>query len=277
MNSTLRTMVVGASLVAAMAAAPAAAFADPGTTPPSVSTACGTPLTPSEIQSVISLSDTSAISGADDLARFDDEVERNRQITAILVSHHDWRGLFAVGLDAAERTGMVPLQHGAASFANPAFGHAFTPELLRRFLANVHEEFLGRPTDPQWTHYFDLARSCDGSPTGVALAGYNAHLGVDVANSLAAVHAGLLDAADYVKIVSVVVQQGGLIVDRTREAYGVDMGPVWNTMIAASPVICGVAFVNGLGLQDPLLVGLTEAEIETLWRLTNAVIGVLAG
>jgi hypothetical protein len=261
------------AVAVAPAIAPGMAYASPNST----SIACGTPLTSSEIKSVVAWSDTSTITGADDVARFDDEVERDRQITEILVHHRDWRGLFPVGLDAVERVTVVPLQHNPTSFVDPRFAHAFSPELLRRFLVNLHNQFLGLPTDPQWTRYFDLTHQCDGSPARVALAGYNAHFNVDVAYSLSAVHCRFHDAPDYLKITAFVALQGQLIIDRTKAAYGVDIGPLGKAVIAASPSVGTVAFADGLALQDPQLAAAAAAEIGVVWRATDAALPVLTG
>lgn len=249
----------------------------PGTvnaSPDPISTACGTPLAPAEIQSVIALSDTATLVGSD-LDRFYAEVERNQQITEILTRHRDWRGLFAVGLDAIEWAVVVPLQNNPGSFADPRFGHAINTEVLRRFLTNLHNQFLGRPTDAQWTRYFDLAHQCGGSMTRVAMAGYNAHVDVDIPHSLAAVHAGLADEPDYSKVIVGDAGQTQLIVDRTRAAYGVEFEPLWQLVIAGSPALGTVAFVDGLALQNHLLAAATEAAIAAVWQATDVALMLL--
>lgn len=260
------------ALAAATLAVPvAAATAPTASADSSVAQDCGTALSATEVQEVITLSDTTTLTGTDPLARFDDEVSRNQQITAILVRHQDRRGLFAVGLDAMEGQVMQPLLH-TTTFQDPAFGYAFTPDLLRHFLLNLHREFLGQATDPQWTRYYDLAQQCGVSPARVALAGYNAHLVVDVGTSLADVGALLKDAADYVTIDGALIQDNQLIVTQTKAAYGVDLGPVWTVMSAASPVVYTIEFVNGLALQIPPASATVQAEVQALWSTTDAAI-----
>ena len=85
---------------------PGSALADPGE---SLSRACGSPLSNAEVDRVAELSDVTTLTGAG-LPRLETAVERHREITSILVSHHDWRGLFSVGLDAVEPEAVMPLR-----------------------------------------------------------------------------------------------------------------------------------------------------------------------
>jgi len=256
-----------------MTLAPAAAFAAGSGSPDPISTACGTPLSSTEVQAVIALSDTSTISGSTSVARFDQEVVRNHVIAEILANHQDWRGLFAVGLDAAEQPGMEQLQHTPGAFRNPTFGHAVSPELLRRFLVNVHDEFTGAPEEPQWAQYFGAAHQCSLSPVQVALAGYQAHLAVDVGNTLAAVHVCKTDLGDYIKITDVVIEQGQAIVDATRAAYNVDLAPAWPSLVAGGPTILAADFVNtGLGLNDPAYLSYVTNRIQTDWNTLDTTV-----
>ncbi|MFE0766374.1 DUF5995 family protein [Streptomyces smyrnaeus] len=274
-RSALRGMLIGTAL--AMVVVPTAPVAAAGTSeadpPPSVSTACGTPLSASEVRSVVALSDTSTLTGDDPLDRFDQQVTRTRRITAILVRHQDRRGLFAVGLDAMERTVMQPLLRGT-TFHVPAFGHAFTPELLRRYLATVHDEFLGRPTPPHWKRYYDLAHRCDTPPARVAMAGYNAHLTVDIGHTLATVDTELRHAPDYATVTGALLKQNSLVVKATKEAYGVDLSGVWSLVATTGPVMYTIVFVNGLALQIPPVRPIVQAEIALVWRTTDAALTV---
>ena len=85
---------------------PGSALAEPGE---SLSTACGSPLSNAEVDRIAELSDVTTLTGGG-LPRLETAVERHREITSILVSHHDWRGLFSVGLDAVEHEAVMPLQ-----------------------------------------------------------------------------------------------------------------------------------------------------------------------
>ncbi|AXK36281.1 hypothetical protein DVA86_30535 [Streptomyces armeniacus] len=272
----LRGLLAGTALATAMSTIPVTAAhatpADAAQTPSArAASACGTPLSEEEQRTVIALSDTSTLDGDDPLERFDEAVARNRKITAILVRHHDRRGLFAVGLDAMEREVMQPLLH-ETEFADPDFGHAFTPGLLRRYLEILHDEFLGRPVPPHWKRHFDLAHRCDSSPVRTAMTGYNAHLTVDVGESLADARAGLGDGPDYLTITGALLERNAVVVERTKQAYGVDLGGVWQLVATTGPAMYAISFVNGLGLQIPLAGPVFKTEAEAVWRTTDAVL-----
>lgn len=256
--------------------------------------ACGTPLSPAEISSIADLSDTTTLTGSS-MEQLERAVDNHRQLTQILVEHRDLRGVFALGLDAVEQAAVMPLQRDPASFTDPEWAHRISLELLSRFLRNVHAEFTGGPTDPQWTNYFDLARRCELSPARVAMAGYNAHLTVDLSYAVAAVGGTTANAPDYFKIVDAIAQQGSLIVSSTKEVYHGDLGPLWRFYFVgegldllvgegvATPQLLRLAdlganvviFGNGLALTDPALAPAARAEIDALWRSADVAFEVL--
>lgn len=262
-------------------------------------TACGTALSAAELTEIIELSDTSTDydehSGSS-LDRLERAVERHRRITGILVAHRDRRGLLALGLDAVEQAAVMPLQRDPAAFDDPEWAHRISLDLLLRFLRNVHAEFTGAPTEPQWNHYFRLAHRCEFSSARVAMAGYNAHLTVDLSNAVAATRATSADAPDHFRIVDAIASHGSLIVDLTRELYGGDLGPLWRFYflgegldavlgagMATGPLLrladLGanvVIFGNGLALQDPAAAPAVRAEMDVLWRSADAAFEVLA-
>lgn len=276
-----RSLLAGTSLTVAGAVAVAVAVAVAPASPAgaalstTITTACGTPLSAAEVQQVVTLSDTTTITGATDLAKFDIAVARNQQLTAILARHKDYRGLFAVGLDAAERSSVVPLQHNPAAFADPRFGHALSPALLGRFLNAVHKQFLGQPNTPEWARYFDLAHQCSVSKVQIAMAGYNAHLNVDLAKSVAAVRGTKANEGDYTMIIGVVALASPVIIEQTLIVYGANIAPVWQVVIANAETIASVAFAAGLALQVPALAPVTELALQGLWRATDAALPVL--
>ncbi|MFD5176540.1 DUF5995 family protein [Nocardia sp. NPDC058379] len=259
-------------------------------------TACGSTLSGGNIAEIARLSDTSTISGADALARLEDAVARHHRITEILVEHRDLRGLFAIGLDAVEYAAVMPLQRDPGAFVNREYAHAISTELLRRFLDNLHAEFTGGVTEPQWAHYFALAQDCGASRARTAMAGYNAHLTVDLTYSVAAVGSRPENAQDYFEIVATIAAAGDLIVDRTKAAYGADLGPLWRfyfvgegldqlfgagvateqLLIAADLGANTVIFTNGLALQDPALAPTVRAEVTALWQAADLAFEALA-
>ncbi|PXX58682.1 hypothetical protein DFR70_11317 [Nocardia tenerifensis] len=265
-----------------------------GAGPAAADSACGTPLSDTEVASLVALSDTTALAGSS-AQRLEQAVERHRQLTRILVEHRDLRGVFALGLDAVEQAAVMPLQRDPAAFADPEFAHRISLELLSRFLRNVHAEFTGAPTDPQWANYFELTRHCDLSPARIAMAGYNAHLTVDLSYAVAAIGSTPSNAADYFKIVDAIAQHGSLIIEATKDVYHGDLGPLWRFYFVgegldlvfgqgvATPQLLRLAdvganvviFGNGLALADPALAPATTAEIDALWRSADVAFEVL--
>ncbi|MGW0181594.1 DUF5995 family protein [Nocardia sp. NPDC003345] len=261
--------------------------------------ACGAPISPESAAEIVALSDTSVLGdeGAGPAAmRLERAVERNRRITEILVAHRDRRGLFAVGLDAVEHAAVMPLQRDPAAFDDPEWAHRISLDLLLRFLRSVHAEFTAAPMAPHWDHYFRLARQCDLSPARVAMAGYNAHLTMDLAEAVAATRAVPANAGDHFRIVDAIASHGFLIVDITDAVYGADLGPLWRFYflgegldavlgagVATGPLLrladAGanvVIFGNGLGLQDPAAAPAVRAEMDVLWRSADTAFEVLA-
>ncbi|MFI1461570.1 DUF5995 family protein [Nocardia carnea] len=261
--------------------------------------ACGAPLAPAAVAEIVELSETSELldeNTGPSLARLERAVEQHRRITEILVAHRDRRGLLALGLDAVEQAAVMPLQRNPRAFDDPEWAHRVSLDLLARFLRNLHAEFTGAPAEPQWAHYFALTRQCELSAARVAMAGYNAHLTVDLAYSVAATRATPVQARDHFTIVDAIARHGFLIVDLTKAVYGADLGPLWRFYfigegldavlgadVATDPLLrladAGanvVIFGNGLALQDPAAAPSVRAEIDILWRSADTAFEVLA-
>ncbi|MFC9788398.1 DUF5995 family protein [Rhodococcus sp. NPDC127528] len=284
------TALTTASLLAASALTPTVAAAAVPTS------ACGTALTSTDIATVAHLSDTGTITAADPMARLEDEVGRQQQIAQILVAHRDRRGLFGIGLDAVVQAAVMPLQRSPASFGTPAWAHAISTDLLRRYLANLHAEFTGAPVEPAWQRYFGLAYDCAQSPARVAMTGYNAHLTVDLARSVAATGTATENVPDFYKIVDSIATDGDAIVTRTKAVYGADLGPLWRFYFlgegldrlagagVASELLLRAAdsgyntltLANGFALQNPQTAPGAAAEMDALWSTADGAVEVLA-
>ncbi|WP_459956486.1 DUF5995 family protein [Nocardia sp. IFM 10818] len=295
MQTTARSgllIAIGAAVLAVSAAAPGAAA--PAGVPPAPA-ACGTPLSTGEIATIARLSETSDLP-ADALARLAVAVQRNQRITRILAEHRDRRGLFGIGLDGVEEVAVMPLQRDPLAFADRRFAHAISFELLRRYLDNLHAEFTGGVVEPHWARYFALAANCELSGARAAMSGYNAHLTVDLAYSLAAIGATPENAPDYFEIVAAIAGAGEVIIERTKRVYDADLGPLWRfyflgegldllvgegvatrqLLIAADLGANVVIFGNGLALQDPALHDATALEIAALSDSAEVAFEVLA-
>ncbi|MVU76847.1 hypothetical protein GPX89_06250 [Nocardia sp. ET3-3] len=282
--------VAALSVAAASVVTPAAALAAPAT-----ETGCAPTLSPAENDEIARLSDTGDL-GGDGLAKLEDAVARDHRITEILERHADRRGSFATGLDVVEAEAVMPLQRDPGSFADPEYAHRLSFDLLRRFLDNVHAEFSGGTPEPHWANYFALAADCAVSPARVAIAGYNAHLVVDLPRAVAEAGSTPGDAGDYFKIVASIAATGDHITERTDRIYRAKMGPLWRFYfvgegldrvlgagVATKPMLIAAdlganttIFANGLALANPALAPAATAEIEWEHQTAEQAFDVLA-
>lgn len=280
-----RTLVVAAALGTATLVRPAAP--EPAPAEPGGCGSCAFP--PDEHAALIASSDTATLRGTA-LDRLEQAASRLRGITATLVRHADRRGVFALGLDAVERRAVLPLQRDATQFADPEWAHRVSLDLLTRFLDALHAELTGGAVAPHWAHYFALAADPATPLARTAMAGYNAHLTVDLAHAIAATGAGPRDARDHFRITDAVARHGALIVDRTRAVYGADLAPLWEfsgagaaldrmlgagvgsgaLLRAAAAAANAVIFGNGLGLRNPAIAPAVRTGIDALWRANGA-------
>jgi hypothetical protein len=203
-----------------------------------------------------------------------------------------------LGLYSVERDAVMPLQHNNSAFEHPAWAPVISLALLNRFLDAVHAEFTGAAVPGQWQHYFDLTQQCDVSPARTAMAGYNAHLTVDLAYAVADAKTTTAQARDFFTIVDTIAIHGDSIVNETRAAYGpaADLGPLFRFYFVGEGldrlVGAGVAselllraadvgynvltFANGLALQNPATSGATDKDIQALWATADVAIAALA-
>lgn len=273
----------------------AAALLSPAPAVADTATACGTALGPNEIREITDLSDTSTLPGPG-LLRLETAVDRHRRITEILVAHRDWRGVFSVGLDAVEHEAVLPLQRDPAALPDRVWSPAISSDLLARYLRNLHAEFTGTPADPAWANYFALARDCAQSPARVAMAGYNAHLTVDLAHAVDTSGTRPDNVADFYRIVDSIALRGDSIIKLTKDLYGGDLGPLWRfyfvgegldrlagndqpsqTLLrAADSGYNTVTLANGFALQNPGIRTPAEQEIDGLWRVTDSALQTLS-
>lgn len=117
------------------------------------------------------------------------------------------------------------------------------------------------------------------------MAGYNAHLTVDLARAVAASRTRPEDVTGYLEIVGGIADHRRLIIDRTRRDYGADLGPLWNLYVVGPAVdaVTGpgvgsgallrfgdqsysmLAFAHGLALQDPVAGPAAAGQVLGLW------------
>ncbi|MGW4242932.1 DUF5995 family protein [Nocardia sp. NPDC004722] len=290
MHNVLATSFAALSLTTVAVLTPATAAAEPS------ETSCAPTLSAAENEEIARLSDTGTLAEDSALARLEDAVARDHRITEIYEQHADRRGTFASGLDTVEYAAVMPLQRDPQAFNDSEYAHRLSFDLLRRYLDNVHTQFTGGTPESHWANYFALAADCAATPARVALAGYNAHLVVDLPRAVAEAESNPSDAADYFKIVASIAETGDQITERTDSTYAANMGPLWRFYffgegldrvlgkgVATKPLLVAAdvganttIFANGLALRNPDLAPAIDAEIDVQHRTAEQAFDILA-
>ncbi|MBS4100843.1 DUF5995 family protein [Tsukamurella paurometabola] len=258
---------------------------------------CGSALSPAENARVVALSDPHALPTAPTFASLDDVTERQRGIADILAAHRDRRGLFGVGMDGVIRDAVTPTQRDEAGLDDPRYAKSLSIDLVSRYLRAVHAQWTGGAVPQWWGNYFHLAARCDLPPGRVAMAGYNAHITVDLAYTVAHSRSTPANALDFYRIVDSIAKNGNVIPERSKRIYGADLWGLWtfyffgqgldrivgagvasNLMLrAADDGYNTLTFANGLALQNPGTRPVTEGEILALWQTGEIAFDVLSG
>lgn len=270
-------------------------FAAPANAAPSPY--CGTALTPAENARIVALSDPRALPTAPTFASLDDLTMRQRGIADILAAHRDWRGLFGVGMDGVIRDAVSPTQRNEAGLDDPRYAKSLSIDLVSRYLKAVHAQWTGGAVPQWWGNYFRLATRCELPPGRVAMAGYNAHITVDLAYTVAHTRSMPANALDFYRIVDSIAKNGNVIPERSKRIYGADLWGLWtfyffgqgldrivgagvasNLMLrAADDGYNTLTFANGLALQNPAVRPATEGAILALWQTGEIAFDVLSG
>jgi hypothetical protein len=290
------TVAVVVALVLGLAGpAGPSAFAAPGAVAPSAY--CGTALTRAENARIAARSDLTGVALTPSFPVLTDLTARQREIADILAAHRDRRGLFGVGMDGVIADAVAPVQHDEAHLRSPRYAKTLSIDLIARYLRAVHAQWTGGPVPPWWAHYFQLAARCETAPGRVAMAGYNAHITVDLAYTVAQAGSRPEDAPDFYRIVDAIAHNGNVIPERSRRIYGADLWGLWrfyffgegldrvvgagvasNLLLrAADDGYNTLTFGNGLALQDPAARPAAEATITALWQLGEVAFDVLTG
>lgn len=310
---------VPSASAAASSAPPSPAIAL-GTVPDS---ACGTPLSADEIARIVAVTAPPAASGPPSLADLEARAGASADVTTVLLSHGDRRAIFGEGLDLVERDAVLPLYERSAASppAAPATGSdggsdgagiaalpwavTLSSHLLDGYLDALHAHFSGAPVAPHWQNYFERAADCAIPGGYAAMAGYNAHLTVDLAHAVATSGTTLQDYGDYLAVVGSIADRGDAIVATTRASFDADLAPLWRLyflgdvadglsgMTSGSTGIppgdghalllrtadqgySTLSFANGLALAAPETAPVGAASVQTAWTLANESLGTLA-
>ncbi|WP_192814829.1 DUF5995 family protein [Tsukamurella sp. 1534] len=283
------TILLVVAVIVALLGAPSVAAAP--------SPYCGSPLTAAENRRIVALSDPATLPRTPTFETLDAVTVRQRAIADILAAHKDWRGLFGVGMDGVIRDAVTPTQRDEAALDDPRYAKTLSIDLVSRYLAAVHAQFTGGAVPSWWANYFRLATRCELPPGRVAMAGYNAHITVDLAYTVAAARSRPHNALDFYRIVDSIAKNGNVIPERSKRIYGADLWGLWtfyffgqgldrivgagvasNLMLrAADDGYNTLTFANGLALQDPGARPAVSGGILALWQTGEIAFDVLSG
>ncbi|MGV9713679.1 DUF5995 family protein [Gordonia sp. NPDC003424] len=270
-------VLLGAAVVALLATTQPAS----GAPTTRARSACGEPLTATEVSEIVRLSDLTTLPIGPSLPRLEATAARLHTITDILAHHRDWRAAFALGLDALEQQAVLPLQRRESAFDNPGYAHRLSIAVMSQFLVNLHGEFDSGHVEPRWARHFALAHDCRVSLGRVAMAGYNAHFTVDMPLAVAAIGTRPANARDYFTVLDTIGRNTDVIVDRTTAVFGNAVGPALNALSGNGITTAGfsgfnvVNFGNGLALQNPSLRAAADAGIRATWYSVDLAVQAL--
>lgn len=302
MTAAVLSCGLGAPLAGAQSVLPPADTIAAGTVP---TAACGEELSPADLSRIAELSAPTA-TGEHTLPVLEERTRAAKEITEIFLSKHDRRAIFGIGLDLVESQAVLPLYRDSADAAPGASGpivnlpwatHLST-DLLEGYLSAVHAHVTGGAVPEHWQHYFELASDCSVPGGYAAMAGYNAHLTVDLAHAVASSGTTPAEYGQYLEIVGAIADQGDAIVAGTQAEFDADLAPLWrlyflgdaaDTISAQTTGSTGIApgdghrlllrvgdqgystlsFAHGLALADPATATQAGASVHTTWTLAD--------
>lgn len=300
---------MGAPLASAQSVLPPAAAITAGTVP---AAACGDALSPADLSRIAELSAPTAPDEYS-LPFLEERARAAAEITEIFLSRHDRRAIFGIGLDLVESQAVLPLYRSSSAAGPGASGtignlpwatHLST-DLLEGYLAAVHAHVTGGAVPEHWQHYFELASDCAVPGGYAAMAGYNAHLTVDLAHAVATSGTTPAEYGQYLEIVGAIADQGDAIVAGTQAEFDADLAPLWrlyflgdaaDTVTAQATGSTGIAagdghrlllragdrgystlsFAHGLALADPATAEPAHASVRNTWVLADRALEALS-
>ncbi|WP_333618956.1 DUF5995 family protein [Dietzia sp.] len=243
-----------AASVTAGSALPEPAPLPEGTAP---SAACGTPLSGEELGRIAELSarPVGQADAAPTLADFEQRAAASAQITDILVAHDDRRAIFGLGLDLVEKEAVLPLyEESAAHPEDPArpipnlpWALTLSSHLLDGYLDAMHAHATGGAVAPHWQHYFEVAADCSLPGGYAAMAGYNAHLTVDLARAVSTSGTTPAEYGQYLEIVGAIADHGDAMVALTSEHFEANLAPLWRLYFLGEAADGSVGAAAGAG------------------------------
>ncbi|MCD2113853.1 DUF5995 family protein [Rhodococcus rhodochrous] len=254
------TITVGAAVLATLLAAPTVSAA-----PVPADTA------PSHCVSATPQAEIAALTDPAGIDTFDDARTRIAELRDLLTRSDDYRGTFVLAFDEIlELTGPT-LDSGI--YDDPEWASALAVEVVRLYLANLHEYVTGGSPAPHWADALALTEQCDRSPGRVLLGAIVAHLVVDFPEALVTIGSTPEHTRDFYTFGEALVDAAPVIAEEFEAVYGVDLGPFFTGWFVGDLVgdtetttfmfqsARTAAWVNNFGLQNPATHDITRLEM----------------
>ena len=190
----------------------------------------------------------------------------------LLVPSGDYRGTFVLAFDEIlELTGPTLT---AGIYDDPQWASDLAVEVVRLYMANLHEYVTGGTPAPHWADSFALTEQCERSPGRVLTGAIVAHLVTDFPEALVTIGSGVENTADFYRFGEALVAAAPRIAEEFEVVYGTDLGPFFTGWFVGDLVGAEetttlmfqsartVAWVNNFGLQNPATRDATRVEMQ---------------
>jgi len=264
---TIALVLGSATLTAPTAGAALTGIAAPATS------ACVPASTPESEAALADLTDPAGIE------TFPQARDRISAVRAELTHSDDYRGTFPLAFD--EILDLVGPSIDSGMYDDPVWAADLAVEVVRLYLADLHEYVTGGTPSPHWAAALALTEDCDRSPGRVVTGAIFAHLIIDFPKALVNIGTTAENTRDFYTF-------GGALVDATpgiiadfEKTYGTDLeglftgwfaGDIFGDELATTlmfQAVRTIALVNSAGLQNPVTRDATVAEMNLLLGTAN--------
>ncbi|NME80454.1 DUF5995 family protein [Rhodococcus sp. 105337] len=273
MTHFVRRSVALSLSAAAVAAAVAGA--------PAVSAAPAAPA-PSACVSTVPTADIAALTDPAGIETFDDARSRIAALREVLTRSDDYRGTFVLAFDEILALTEPTLDSGI--YDDPAWANALAVEVVRLYLANLHEHVTGGTPAAHWAEALAETERCDRSPGRVLVGAVVAHLVIDFPEALVTIGSTPEHTRDFYTFGGALVDAAPVIADEFEVTYGTDLRPFFTgwfvgdllgetetTTFMFQSARTG-AWVNNFGLQNPDTHHLTRQGMNVAFEAANVVL-----
>lgn len=256
-------------LAAAVAAGPAASAAPAGPAP-------------SVCVSATPVAEIAALSDPAGIETFDDARARISGLRELLTRSDDYRGTFVLAFDEILELTEPTLDSGI--YDDPEWATALAVEVVRLYLANLHEYVTGGTPAAHWAVALAETERCERSPGRVLLGSIVAHLVIDFPEALVTIGSTPEHTRDFYTFGGALVDAAPLIADEFEATYGTDLHPFFTGWFVGELVgesetttlmfqsARTAAWVNNFGLRNPATHDLTRLEMNVAFDAANLVL-----